>query len=120
MWWCNSASSTTGARCRRSGMNRPVNAQWRPASKAVTWGRRCLLGGALAMLGVVTSQWLAGYFFLWSLHRPTHLASPLTVARYAVYYGPVPGVRRKLWICSGVGLGLVASAALVFAWPKGR
>src|SRR5580704_16173795 len=67
--------------------NPPVSAPWRPASKAGAWGRRCLIGGVLAVLGVAISQWLAGGCLLWSLHRPTHLATPLTVARYAVYYG---------------------------------
>ena len=101
-------------------MNRPVNAHWRPASKGGAWVRRCVIGGFLAMIGVAVSQWLAGYCLLWSLHRPAQLASPLTVVRYAFYYGDAPGLRRKLWICSGLGLGLVASSALVFALPKGR
>ena len=68
-------------------MNQPVNAQWRPAHKGGAWGRRCFIGGFLATLGVVVSQWLAGYFLLWSLHLPPRVATPLTVARYAFYYG---------------------------------
>ena len=66
-------------------MTQLVNAHWRPASKGGAWGRRCLIGGFLAAIGVAVSQWLAGYFLLWSLHLHPRFASPLTVTRYAFY-----------------------------------
>jgi type IV secretion system protein VirD4 len=101
-------------------MSQPANAPWRPAPKGGSWVRRCLIGGVLTLLAVAASQWLAGYVLLWSFHAPLRQASPLTVARYAFYYGHRAAIRRRLWLCSGVGLGLVAASTLAFALPKAR
>ena len=45
---------------------------------------------------------------------------PLTIARYAYYYGDVPDVRRRLWYSSAGGLLLVAFAALPLLLPRRR
>jgi type IV secretion system protein VirD4 len=45
-------------------------------------------------------------------------AQPLTIARYAHYYGRVTEVRRRLWISSSAGLALIALAALPFLLPR--
>ncbi len=100
-------------------MSPTVNAPWRPAARD-HWGRRCLLGGVFAVFGLVISQWLAGFMLLWSLRLPPKLATPLTVSQYAVYYGRLPVLRHRLWVCSGLGLGCVALSSLIFLLPRGR
>ena len=100
-------------------MSQNSSASWRHALKGAKWGRRCALGGIATALAVIASQWIAGYFLLWSFHLP-RLADPLTVARYAYYYGTNPVIRRRVLICSGLGFVLVAASALVFALPKSR
>ena len=101
-------------------MNLPVSAHWRPAHNRVRWGRRCLVGGLLTATAVAASQWLAGYVLLWSLHLSPRLASPLTVARYILYYGNIPTLRQRIWLCSGVGFGFIAVSTLAFMLPRGR
>ena len=74
----------------------------------------------MTIVGVVTSQWLAGYFLLWSFHMPPRGADPLTVSRYAFYYGRNPVIRHRVLLFSGLGLVFVAAATLAFFLPKGR
>jgi type IV secretion system protein VirD4 len=93
---------------------------WRPAPKSPQRLRRCLTGVAVLAAAILAAQFLASYFFLWSMHRPLKETTPLTVARYAWYYGQHPAIRRRLWVCSGVGLGLVAASGLAFVLPKPR
>jgi type IV secretion system protein VirD4 len=101
-------------------MSPPANAHWRPAPRRGVWARRVLVGATAAAVSVAASQWLAGYLLLWSLHLHPSFASPLTVARYALYYGNRPAVGRRLWWCSGLGLGAVALSMLAFVLPRGR
>ena len=55
------------------------NAHWRPAPKAASVLRRCTMVAALTTVGAIVAQYLAGYFFLWSLHADPRRATPVTI-----------------------------------------
>jgi type IV secretion system protein VirD4 len=101
-------------------MTRPVSAHWRPAVKRHPLLRQTLSGMALAVAAVLVAQWIAGYFCLWSWHVNPRLATPLTIARYAYYYGHSSSVRRRLILSSTGGLGLVAATAILLLRRKRR
>jgi len=73
-----------------------------------------------AIVAVLLAQYLAGYLFLWWIGASPREATPLTVARYAYYYGNRPEVRRRLQLSSAGGLALVAAGALLAFWPQPR
>ena len=87
---------------------RANTARWRPAVKSV-WLGRALKGliGAVC-LGAV-APYLAGTVFLYWIHADPKTATPLTIARYAYYYGHRDDVRQRLMVSSGVGVALVVS-----------
>jgi type IV secretion system protein VirD4 len=91
------------------------------ASTAVRGGtrgiRRVALAGAGAML---VASYLAGFFFLWSVHGDTHRVSFLTIPRYAYYYGERPDVRHRLWQASLLALAIVLVSASASVWPRRR
>lgn len=94
-------------------------ARWRPRAKHA-WAARALLGlAATAALGCA-SQYLGAFPFLYWVHADPRTATPLTIARYAHYYGSRDDIRRKLWISSGVGLALVAIPVAIALLPKPR
>jgi type IV secretion system protein VirD4 len=74
----------------------------------------------VAMVSAVAAQYLAGYALLWSLDRNPKGATPLTVARYAYYYGDRPDIRQRAVLTSALGLIVVLAGALVFVLPRGR
>jgi type IV secretion system protein VirD4 len=80
------------------------------------------VGGAIAAIlaAVVVSQWLAGFFFLWWLKANPKDASPLTITRYAYYYGTREDVRRRLLFSSILGVSLMGTAAVIALLPKSR
>jgi type IV secretion system protein VirD4 len=92
-------------------------ARWRPPGRSA-WALRAIKGliGA-ACLGVI-SQYLAGYLFLYWIHTDPKTATPLTVARYAVYYGEREDIQRKLWISSAAGLLAVLLPAILALLPR--
>ena len=61
---------------------------------------------------LILSQYLAGYLFLWWVHRDPLQATPLTIARYSHYYGDRADVRRRLQWSSVAGLVLISVTAL--------
>src|SRR5215469_16866163 len=69
-------------------------AAWRTPTKPRRrgWPKPVLAGTAALLL----AMYLAGCFFLWSIHGDPRRATPLTVSRYAYYYGREPHVRRRL------------------------
>lgn len=73
-----------------------------------------------ALLALGLSQYLAGYFLVWSLHAPLREAGILTAARYAYYYGDQPAVLRRILLSSAGGLILVVAAAGAVLWPRPR
>jgi type IV secretion system protein VirD4 len=64
--------------------------------------------GAVAAL--LAAAYLAGFFFLWSIHADPRHATPLTVARYGYYYGDRVDVHRRL-----IGSSVLACALVLFA-----
>ena len=78
---------------------------------------RVVLAGAGAML---LAGYLAGFFFLWSVHGDPHRATLLTIPRYAYYYGQHAHVRHRLWGASLLALAIVLVGASAWAWPRRR
>ena len=74
----------------------------------------------MTVMGLVTSQYFAGFLFLWWFRLDPREAQPITVIRYAYYYGSRADVRRRAWLASGAGLALIAFAALPAYLPKRR
>ena len=72
------------------------------------------------LIALALSQYLAGYFLVWSLRAPLREAGVLTAARYAYYYGDRPDVRRHILLASGAGVLLVAVAAGAALRPRPR
>ena len=90
-------------------------AAWQKPTRSVpSRAARLALASAVALLA---GQYLAGSFFLWSVHADVRSASPLTVARYGYYYGQHPVVRRRLWGSSVVGFTLVGATLPVWLPP---
>jgi type IV secretion system protein VirD4 len=73
---------------------------------------------AAGLVAVLLAQYLAGFFFLWSLRLDVRQATPLTVTRYGYWYGEQASVRRRLEACSFLALCLVVLSALAAAWPR--
>jgi hypothetical protein len=77
--------------------------QRRPATSHREHGALRLM--LLAAGGLLLSQMFAGYLFLWWIGGPPSSATPLTVVRYAYYFGDRPQIRRAVLICSALGIG---------------
>lgn len=75
---------------------------------------------ALGALGLVLSQYLAGWFFLSLLHLNPREAGPLTITRYGYYYGARPEIRSRLWATSIAGILLVSVVPLALLLPRRR
>ena len=98
-------------------MSRTANAvAWAPRSRR--WPGVAGKTIAIAVVALVASQYLAGFLFLAWCRLDVRAAQPLTVARYAYYFGSVIEVRKRLWISSAAGLALIALAALPFLVPR--
>jgi type IV secretion system protein VirD4 len=69
---------------------------------------------------VAAALYLSGFFFLWSIHLDPRAASPLTVLRFAYYYGSWPRVHRALVRSCLGGAAAVALSALVLLLPRRR
>jgi type IV secretion system protein VirD4 len=98
---------------------RANTARWRPAARS-HWGGRALKGLLIAVCLMVAAQYLSGYAFLYWVHADPRTATPLTIARYAYYFGAREDIHRKLWVCSVAGLALSLIAALLALLPKSR
>ena len=93
---------------------------WRPRAER-RGGRRALQAAFVGVVVLIGSQYVAGCALLWSLHRDVRTATPLTVARYAYYYGERPDIRRRTVVVSGVGLGVVVAVmTLAILMPRRR
>ena len=93
-------------------------AAWQKPTRSVpNRAAKLALASAVALLA---GQYLAGFFFLWSVHADVRSASPLTVARYGYYYGQHPVIRRRLWGSSVVGFTLVGATLAVWLLPRRR
>lgn len=94
-----------------------VVAAWQKPKSASGRLSKMLLASAAALF---LSSYLAGAFFLWSMHADPRRATPLTVTRYAYYYGDRADIRRRLWICSAfAGAVVLVSLGAAFS-PRPR
>ena len=93
-------------------------AAWHPPAKARR--RFSWRAAAVAIAGLLVSQYLAGFLFLWSVRLVPQEASPITVARYAYYFGDRADVRRKLLLASGAGIAAVLLGGLAVLLPRRR
>jgi len=93
-------------------------AAWHPPAKA----KRHFPWRAVAVViaGLLASQYLAGFLFLWSIRLVPKEASPITVARYAYYFGDRADVRRKLLLSSAGGIAAILVAGLAVLLPRRR
>ena len=92
-------------------------ARWRPRAKRA-WLARGLQGIIVTMGVAIGAQYLAGFVFLQWVRADARTATPMTVARYAYYYGGREDVRRKLWISSGAGFAPVLLALMLVLRPR--
>lgn len=99
-------------------MTPPASAAVSRESPRITPRAAVAVGAAFVALAV--SQYIAGYFLVWSLRVPLREAGLLTAARYAYYYGDQPAVRRRILLSSAAGLILTAVAAGLSLRPKPR
>jgi type IV secretion system protein VirD4 len=80
----------------------------------------CIKFATLGVVGLLVSQYLAGWLFLAWLHLNPREAGPLTIARYGYYYGARADVRPRLWATSVAGLLLVSVVPLALLLPRRR
>lgn len=92
-------------------------APWQQPAKRRRWSLIVVaIGGIIA--AILVAQYLAGCVFLWVVHAEPREATPLTIARYAYYYGAREDIAKRLWWSSAVGLGLMLLPLIVVALPK--
>lgn len=98
-------------------MTQNVNtAAWQPAVDRVRVGTIV----AMCLCALLAAQYLGGFLFLWSLKANLREASPLTLARYAYYYGDRADIRQLLIRSAAAGVGLVLVSSVVLLWPRRR
>jgi len=103
---------------RKSGTTPNANvARWRTPVKSL-WPGRALKGLIGAVCLGLTAQYLAGYAFLYWVHADPKAATPLTIARYAHYYGAHEDIHRKLWVSSTAGLALILLPVVLALMPR--
>jgi type IV secretion system protein VirD4 len=73
---------------------------------------------AASLVAVLLAQYLAGFFFLWSFRLNARQASPLTVMRYAYWYGDDEAVRRRLEVCACLAVFIVGLSGLAVLAPR--
>lgn len=94
-------------------------AAWRPPAEPGWAGTVLKIAGA-AIVALAVAEYLSGFILLWLLHLDAHGASPLTVLRYAYYYGGVPHVREALLRACAGGIVLVLLSTAVLLVPRRR
>jgi type IV secretion system protein VirD4 len=90
------------------------------APESIKGGARWPKAFALAVLALVLSQYFGACVLLSLLHRDVREAGPLTLLRYALYYGDRPDIRSRLVIASLAGLGGVGLIPLALLLPRRR
>jgi type IV secretion system protein VirD4 len=100
-------------------MNPSVGAAvWRKPVSAGTGRTGKLL--CAAVVGLIAADYLAGSFFLWSIHVEPHRATLLTILQYRYYYGDIPDITRRLWLSSAIASVLVCLSACACFLPRRR
>jgi type IV secretion system protein VirD4 len=94
-------------------------APWQRPARRSRWGRagKIMLG---LLAGLVLALTLAGYVFLCWVQADPREASPLTIVRYAYYYGYREDLRQRLAVSSAAALVLVSAVALLALLPRAR
>lgn len=95
----------------------PANAVASRALKSRA-GAKIAKAAAIALAAAAFAQYLAGCLLLASLRMDPRSAGPLTVARYALYYGDRAAIRRRVWLTSGAGIAIVVVSAGVVLLPR--
>ena len=95
-----------------------IAASRRPASAG--WVAGAFKAAGAVIVALAAALYLSGFFFLWSIHFDPRGATPLTVLRFAYYYGRWPRVEGELVRACLGGVGAVALSALVLLLPKPR
>jgi len=93
-------------------------AAWRPPAKPSRRLRWRM--AAVGIVGLLMSQYLAGFLFLWSVRLDPKDASPITVARYAYYFHDRTDVRRKLLMASAGGIAAILLGGVAVLLPRRR
>ena len=73
---------------------------------------------AVGIAALVASQYFGSFVLLWWFHLNPRGASPLTIARFALYFGDNPAVRRALWNSSLAGFAPILLSALPLLLPR--
>jgi type IV secretion system protein VirD4 len=94
-------------------------ATWQPHYKSSAVGRLAKAVGIVAA-AVVLSQYLAAYLFLWSIGADPRAATPLTIARYAYYFGDRADVSVRLKVASAASVAVLLLVALPIVLPRKR
>jgi type IV secretion system protein VirD4 len=94
-------------------------ATWQPRARSSAAGRIAKIVG-IGVLALALSQYFAGYAFLWSIGADPRSATPLTIARYAYYFGDRAEVSVRLKIASGAGVVLILLVGLPIVLPRRR
>ena len=94
-------------------------ATWQPRARSAPAGRIAKIVG-IGVLALALSQYFAGYAFLWSIGADPRSATPLTIARYAYYFGDRADVSVRLKIASAAGVAVIALVALPVVLPRSR
>ena len=89
---------------------KPANRRPHPAIKGV-------FAGAAAL---VLAAYLAGAFFLWSMHISPRQATPLTIPRYGYYYANRADIRRRLEGASAAAFTVVLMSFAALLLPRRR
>jgi type IV secretion system protein VirD4 len=92
---------------------------WAPPARS-RWPAIAGRAIGIACVGLIAAQYLAGFLFLAWCRLDLHGAGPLTIARYAHYYGGIPRVRHRLVVASAGGLALIAFGGLPLLVPRRR
>ncbi len=95
------------------------DAAWRTSTEP-SWRGIALKVLVVSVVALLAAQYLAGYLFLWWFRADPRHATPMTVARYAYYYGNQDQVRRRALLASLVGLAVVAACTSVLLLPRRR
>ena len=89
----------------------------RPAKSHSGRFLKLTLASAAALL---LGAYLAGAFFLWSIHADPRRATLFTLSQYGYYYGERANVRRRLWGSSALALAFVGVSAGAWLLPRRR
>jgi type IV secretion system protein VirD4 len=101
-------------------LNPPAGvAAWQPPARP-RLARQILKAATVAVIVLVVSQYLAAFLFLWSAKGDVSSAMPLTVMRYAYYFGDLVPVRRRLVVCLAAGTALTLVGGLAAFLPRRR